>query len=62
VARDALAERARADERFAARLAEAAARVRVARSRLSCAPITDPARLAEVFADPEAARVREALA
>jgi beta-N-acetylhexosaminidase len=60
-ARDALAERARADARFAARLAEAAARVRAARARLSCAPITDPARLAEVFADPEAARVTEAL-
>lgn len=61
-ARDALAERARADHRFAERLADAAGRVRAARRKLRCAPITDQARLDEVFADPEAARVREALA
>lgn len=60
-ARDALAERARADGRFAARLADAAERVRRVRASLTCAPITDTARLAEVFADPEAARVREAI-
>lgn len=60
--RDALAERARADRRFAARLAAAAERVRLARTKLACAPVTDEARLEEVFADPEAARVREALA
>jgi len=60
-ARDALAQRARADERFAARLADAARRVRAARAKLSCAPVTDSARLEDVFADPEATRVREAL-
>lgn len=60
-ARDALAARARADGRFAERLASAARRVRSVRAKLSCAPITDSARLEEVFADSEAARVREAL-
>lgn len=61
-ARDALADRARADARFAARLADAAERVRKARAKLVCSPITDAARLEEIFADPEAVRVREALA
>lgn len=61
-AREALAQRARRDDRFAARLAEAAARVRATRAKVSCAPVTDSARLSEVFADPEASRVREALA
>jgi beta-N-acetylhexosaminidase len=60
-ARAALADRARRDARFGARLAKAAERVTAARAKLVCAPLLDPGQLDAVFADPEAERVRAAL-
>ena len=58
-ARQAMAERARKDDRFAQRLAEAAGRVRAARAKLACAPSAEA--LEAALSDPEAERVREAL-
>jgi beta-N-acetylhexosaminidase len=60
-ARDALAARAREDDRFAARLADAAERARNARAKLACAPIVSEAELDAALRDPEAERVRAAL-
>lgn len=59
-ARDALVAEAERDEGFAARLNEAAERVRAVRAKLSCAPVDDDA-LEAVFADEEAVAVRNAL-
>ena len=61
-ARVALAEEAERDAGFAERVRDAAARARRARSSLRCRPLTGEVALAAVFADPEAAAVRSALA
>jgi len=59
-ARDALASEAERDESFAARLRDAAQRVRAVRATLWCEPLDDDA-LDAALADPEAAALRDEL-
>lgn len=61
LARRALADRARAHPPFAARLSEAASRLRRMRESAPPAPVTDPVVLDALFASDEARAVRDAL-